>query len=351
MLKNKSLPEQSDIERGMKQQADLTGRLRDFKDWVYDKVKGWEKTAGTAKVVFFFEHHSPRDFQMFKEWVDKNKPDVIVLEEQKDVEFGDMLEGRISIEKLMEIHKSRFPEYSRPRYELLREYYQMNKKINREVKIEQVDPLPKNTLALFLREIGGEIVSTDIRIGNFDSAVKGILQTHKLDAIVLNESDARRASAIEKKIREGEWRGTVLIEAGSAHTRVKNLLRKRLRHRDSVEVSSFYTTKNIAEKEFGGGTVEVYHQGEELTRRNIYKKDLGGEMLLAARFLVASSMYIFESKQDEAEVINYRAMKMANQLSYEECKEIYKKIEDMNQLETFDFVKEYLKKREGKTAD
>jgi hypothetical protein len=42
---------------------------------------------------------------------------------------------------------------------------------------------------------------------------------------------------------------------------------------------------------------------------------------------------------------------MANRLSYEECKEVYKKTENMTTDERFNFVKEYLKKRDEKITD
>jgi len=347
MLKSKSLPEQSDAERDVKQQAEVVGRLKNFKNWLYEKVKGEERFTGTTKVVFFFERHSPRDAELFKDWIEKNKPDVIVLEAFKDRKFKKMLDGGMSIEKYMKRHKYTFPEFSRQQFEFLREYHHREPK----VKIEQVDPGPKNLRVEFLKEFAYKALGISMDAHLFDASAHGLAVIQGLDAILGKQNDARRAFAIDDRIRKGKWHGTILVEAGSDHTEVKNLLKGWFKYDENVEISSIFSTKNLVEKEFGAGTLEVYPQAHEIERRSRYKKDLSGEELLAARFIIAACMYETDCKDDAEELKAYQAIKMANRLSYEECKEVYKKTENMTTDERFNFVKEYLKKRDEKITD
>jgi hypothetical protein len=297
-----------------------------------------------TRVTFFFEAHNLSCLKVFKEHVEKNRPNFILLELEKDTRFLHMLRGEISIGEYMRELNYSFTEFTREQYAFLREEYKKG------IKIEQLAG------GWFSRDlIGGEgiwrKIFASIHNGDFEGAVESELERARIDIEWLNKCERMRAKEIADKIKRGELYGNVLIESGAFHTRVEKFLKEELRGVTNVEkVDAVHAEKEAPKGIFGNTAVSVYRPANELERLYEYVKQPSKERerLLAARDVI----FIFIDKPhadvDFGEEINeFEKIKLVNQLSYEECRALSSEIEEMSREVLFEFIDAYLKKRSG----
>ncbi|HFC97390.1 MAG TPA: hypothetical protein ENJ40_02875 [Thermosulfurimonas dismutans] len=192
----------------------------------------------------------------------------ILLEEPPHPLFPDYLEGRISLERILEESESGFPEYTRTLYPYLRELHR------RGYRILQIEPYLERVLRMQERLAEGaspEEVARDPELGpvyyhehetfgrlldfyssmrdSFESLVEKICAFARADAGRLAFRDHLRAEALLKFLSSLPPDSTVYVEAGyihlilvrelarrkprGVHLRVRNLLLQALPHRSS----------------------------------------------------------------------------------------------------------------------
>jgi hypothetical protein len=334
----------------IKEQVEATERAGNFKKFFTAEPKAkelQEKQAGTERktnIVFLFGSHKPSYLEKLKELTERKPPNFIILEEEKDEHFPKMLKGEITVPQYMrniENSGRLYPntEFSRRKYELLKE-------LSREgVKVEQFEPKLDEATSIKEKEASTTILFMEsfARARNFEDAVSCGIIFAKRYGDVIKVKDESRASGIAEKIKSGEWRGDILIEAGSVHTNVKNILIEGFKGNKEISITSLYAQSKYVEEVFGKGTQEIYDPSHELRRAYAYgkKPDEERERLLAARFVVHHQM----DKEGAPDRVEYEATRMINQLSYEECKQLFNKINQMNSEEAFKVVEDYLKGR------
>ncbi|NYZ78608.1 hypothetical protein H0N99_00510 [Candidatus Micrarchaeota archaeon] len=307
------------------------------------EIKKEELSTGSevnTNIRFFFSFHSLPFLEKFKEEVRKNKPNIIIAEERPDPKFNLMVEGKISIAEYMHGYTYPFPEYCINFYELLRE-------LRREgVRIAGLLPIlaSKDTYSA-VRE-AEERMNRSIQYGDFGGAVDAMLDIIAVHSQPLKLADEMRAREIAKRVKSGEWRGSILVEIGAGHTRVKNLLKKELEGFQEVSVTSVYPVRKSVEEIFRKGVIDVYRPSDELTRLYLYEKKPSEEMkrLIGARAVI-HNLIIDISPENFKQDLIYRATSIVNHLSYDECEKMFGEIIKMDTEMAFTYVDKYLKKR------
>src|SRR5271157_544628 len=84
-----------------------------------------------TSVIFFLGSHTPDFVKIFKEYVEKNTPNVIVLEHPNNEKFNHMIEGKITVAEYMKIEGRNYlsPNSSRRKFEFLREMHKRGARI------------------------------------------------------------------------------------------------------------------------------------------------------------------------------------------------------------------------------
>ena len=348
-----------------------------------------EAEAKTEVVLFLGSHRLPY-VKKFEEMLEKKLPQVIVLEELKNDKFNLMLNGDMGVDGYMKhVRQSgyRFTDskFQKMKYEFLQKFHKEHK----EIIIEQLNPhLPQKLLeSASLETI--ETLYLTMHGENFESAVGAKIDIARMKAHDFKWQEEKGVEEIAGKIKDGVWRGYILIEGGSSHTRKMRLLRREIGESD-ISVSLLSARSEEALEVFGRGEGKVYGPSEvfdpssELIRmcistydkEELLEKDLKdgkinrkefeeGKKLLeeklyengklaSARSLIFSLIKTYEVDTDDR--AEFEAIKLVNQLDYNECREIFKKIhfhsqlksaEMMNEQAAYNLVKTYVEKRDA----
>lgn len=347
------------------------------------EARGGEAERKT-EVVFLFGAHNLDYVKKMRELTERRLPNVIVLEEPKNAGLEKMLKGEISVEEYVNSRAYTFKEAAKERCELLVELHKKG------VRIEQIDPghglVWKKGVAhpFSFDEAAGNRFAMHIAAGNFEKAVDTAVNLSAITAVEIKKRDEMRAKEIAAAIKKGELSGYILVEAGSIHTRTKNLLNELLKG-EQVAVKAEFARKEAAKEVFGEWAQEVFSPLDELRRiyanglqgeldrkwekrwaerwrrdeeaveseggrlkalkervRGVFDREYGGER---ERLLGARSVVLFKITGDDVEedIKQMKAVGMVNRLTYEECKEVFQKTSGMNEDEAFAFLEEYLK--------
>jgi len=305
-----------------------------------------------TSVIFFLGSHTSDSVKIFKEYVEKNTPNIIVLEHPDNEKFNRMIEGKITVAEYMKVEGRNYlsSDSSRRKFEFLREMHK------RGVRIETLtsESLAGGNASLKLsKDAAFEELSSSLQNGDFNRAVRSCLNFLEIFGVEAKLRDQWRAQEIAEKVRSGEWKGNILIEAGAIHTQAKNILIDELKGMDNVNVSSVYSFREIASRVFKGSISEVYPPGDELIRIHTYEAtkrtsvDEEKEKLLGARSII----HFLMTKSLASEVgveTEYTATKLVNQLSYGECETLFNKVQKMDQESAYKFVEDYLRKKDKK---
>jgi hypothetical protein len=317
-------------------------------------LKSKEGEAKT-EVVFFFEKHQMTYLKSLKESVERVKPNIIVVEHTHEEIFDMMIKNSISVKEYMGItrYSHTAPEFSKNKYELLREFHKKGVKI-KTVAAEETDNTRRELTEL--RRIAERNMNLYAMVGDFGGMVSAGMDMARALGSEGALRDIKRSAELAGKIKSGEWRGTIMVELGMAHTACKNMLIEQLRDRDDVTVSSLHPFKDVASEMFH--TAEsVYAPGLELSRIFGQEATIGGEIcsrdrkrLLAARDIIYSLTYDEKTESREGERWDYERIKMVNKLSYDDCRGLCEEIlkTDMGAEKASQLVKDYLKSERKK---
>jgi hypothetical protein len=335
----------------------MMGRGVAFKS-VEDYLK--KRDVRKTEIVFFFEHHTLPSLKLFKEYVETNKPDILVLEQGKDDKFEQMLEGKIGVAEYLKggyyVHR-----------EYLKELFPFLKKLRKEgVRIEELASedearsietsgiekrLPHKELRVSLKEAVSSFLKKSDR--GFEYAVGKRIELAQRNGVRYMLRDAGRAWEIAEKVKTGEWSGRILVQVHSAHSQARELLAGKLRGVEDTSISAVYPFRNAVSEVFESRTSDVHQPAVELERICAHEAFGNKKMVswetkktLAARDMLHGC--ITESIATEAdERRDYEATKLVNQLSYEECRELFNKVRYTRTETAFGYVEDYLRERDG----
>lgn len=345
--------------------------------------KGAEKKT---EVVFLFGGHTVDYVDKMKELTKKKLPDVVVLEEPESENFRRMLKGEVTVQEYVRSRGYTFKEAAIARCELVVELHKKG------VKVEQIDPghgiaWVHYPSSLTFESAAEERIMRHIKNGEFEKGVNAIINSMAIMAVETKKRDEMRAEEIARRIQNGELKGYVLVEAGSIHTKVKNILRERFKGSDEVEVKSEFARKENANEVFGRWALEVYSPLNELHR--IYKNGLEGELDQKwmkkwgkrwrreggteefwdergrlerlgdrvsewfdrsyggerERLLAARAAVMLRAGGLEDDLKEMKIARMANKLNYDECKKVFEEMRGMDEEAAFKFLEGYLKNR------
>ncbi|MEM3690180.1 MAG: hypothetical protein QXZ40_00415, partial [Candidatus Micrarchaeia archaeon] len=186
------------------------------------------------------------------------------MEEDKKATFQQMLEGKITVKQYMQGYIYPMPQFIEKRYEFLVKLH----KEKPEIRIEQFEPSIEMELRNMIRNQISRESGLSVAKGDFEGGVKGMINFAKSEADWLKVEEEMRAKGIAEKIKNGEWKGRILVEAGATHTRVGHFLKKYL---NDVEVSSIYLFKEtiqeaLKDEVYGSQLHMLYPPPQELKR-------------------------------------------------------------------------------------
>jgi len=317
-----------------------TEKPEPFKE-VIGKKGGAERTTD---VVFFFGASSS---QRLRELTKGNVPDIIVVETEKDPYFQKMIRNDITVDEYLRICPYKFynPESSKRMFEFLKELYEKG------AKVEQLNSEWQPLGGWIHKMKTNEVLVDSIMKGDFEKAVYTAVEYAKISANWFKVADIARAAEIAEKIKTGEWKGYILVEAGTLHTLMKNTLSYQFRNMENVTINSLYAREEDAGKVFGTRVSEVYDPRHELIRMYMYGKEPANEKelkerenLLGARFVILCEVVPKNLKDTDI----FEATKLVNQLSYEACKKLFDKMHSnkMNEETARTYLKNHLKKKD-----
>ncbi|MEM3555696.1 MAG: hypothetical protein QXF56_03200 [Candidatus Micrarchaeia archaeon] len=287
------------------------------------ETKGGTETD--TKVIILYTAHTPNFLKQFKGFIETTKPNLIILEEDKKATFQQMLEGKITVKQYMQGYIYPMPQFIEKRYEFLVKLH----KEKPEIRIEQFEPSIEMELRNMIRNQISMEIGLSVAKGDFEGGVKGMINFAKSEADWLKVEEEMRAKGIAEKIKNGEWKGRILVEAGATHTRVGHFLKKYL---NDVEVSSIYLFKEtiqeaLKDEVYGSQLHMLYPPPQELKRLYISGRKVSEERekLLGARALVLS-MITSKNEGELGNVDTIKKIQMVNRLNYEECRDLFNEI-------------------------
>ena len=313
-----------------------------------------------TEIVFFFEHHTLPSLKVFKEYIERNKPDILVLEQGKDDKFEQMLEGKIGVAEYLKggyyIHreylKELFPFLKKLRKEGVRIEELASENEARSVETSGIEKrLPHKELRVSLKEAVSSFLKKSDR--GFEYAVGKRIELAQRMGVRNMLRDAGRAWEIAEKVKTGEWSGRILVQVHSAHSQARELLAGKLKGVEDTSISAAYPFRNAVSEVFESRTSDVHPPAAELDRIYVHEAFSNRKMVswetkktLAARDLLHGC--ITESIASEAdERRDYEATRLVNQLNYEECRELFNKVRYMRTETAFGYVEDYLRERDG----
>jgi len=292
-------------------------------------------------VLILFTSHRVEMLPHFEE--EARKRDIIIIEEPRDENFQNMLEGKITVDEYVRKLNTSFPVYSKHQCEILKRLHSMGKKIYQsepyleaiegiykaieEGKFEQ---LPKGGTIAEVQSIERTVNSAWLDYQeaflkkDFDALVEATVRFTKADAERFKVRDRMRAEEIAKIIEEDN--GSILVEAGQIH-----ILLPRYLEEMGFKVSTLNLPEVVA-KRLG---IELYpNPGNELTKRFMLGEDVDEEeaRLMAARGIIYISLIPKEEMLPSKDnpyphlVEENKVAKAVSKLSYEGCRRLFYKI-------------------------
>lgn len=294
-----------------------------------------------VEVVLFYPHE-------LKKSIEKKRPNVILLDEGKNDNFKPMLDGIKDLNEYLRERKYLSPARGEV-LKFLKEFHANN----RDVIIELRSEFPNEyaTDVRKARKDARERIVSCMEGYDFDGAVDATMKYTELNMKPHREGDELAMKEVAEKIKNGEWSGTIFIEASVMGSRKAQLLKNELSGMENVRITYTPLREEEAEKVFGKGVAEVFTPLSELERFYSRGKNSGGERdrLIAARHVawMVISMGMGGSEREFIS-IKHEATKMANKLrSYEECRELFKELRPLDNKSAFNFVDLYIKKKDG----
>jgi len=276
-----------------------------------------------------------------------NQHDIIILEEPPNTLFYKVLEEKISLEEYVKNTEFWFPGFTKESLKILRKFYKSGKKIFQiEPYLEKValiqkeleegkeigeiieDPELKEIYRVENQAIGKLLKYYEVSLStDFEKIVEAVKEFSRADAERFRLRDYLRAKAIIKILPE---KGKVYIEAGTIHIYFKKLLHIYLGR--NWKISHKFLLENQLKPLIGKPW--IFPPGELLTLRYILKRKENEEIenLLAARSLIYIKIIPKEELLPSAEEPfphlkkELKAINMVNQLSFEDCAILYKKL-------------------------
>jgi hypothetical protein len=300
-------------------------------------------------VTLFYEYHTMSCHEELKKYLESKKPDVVILENEKDPRFPMMLEGRMSIDEYTEWSISKgfmFTDINsfKENCKMLRELHQKE-----HLQVEQIAPGWVHAFPEMNQNI---VMMKSVMDKNFEYAVGEFLKFAKANAEWMGDCEAKRGKEIADKIKRGELHGDILIQSGAAHRILKHALEKELTGTD-VKVNPFYAFKEASERFLGHGISYIHMPQHELATEYLGDKQptQERERLLAARqviFALFPESVRPTSGRFEMESRMMELVKIVNQLpSYEICKELFLETNVMGRDVKLEFISAYVKKMNG----
>jgi hypothetical protein len=348
MLKIKEAQELGTLGPSFKEQAEAPGKLKDFGGWLRSKMKGESGTESHTEIVVLTALSELKILEKVRKEFNLKKPNIFVLDEEKNPKFQQMLEGKIGIDECLTERIAYSKRYGREFYRFVIELHKKG------VEVEQLSPpqgwLSAEMIKKFERQY--QDIFTNVEQGNFEGAVGLEVNTAKMQATMMASNGKARAAEIAEKIRSGEWSGDILVMSGAAHRLTKYLLMEELKDMN-VRVKSDYAAREAVSRVFGPGISDVSSPQTELLE--LYEHGIQPtperEKLLAARNIIRRLIQSSPADSNFAQEVSYaRSIKLANQLGYEECRALFSEIKDMFEEVAFEFVDAYLDKRGGIAA-
>jgi len=266
------------------------------------------------------------------------KYDTIVLEEPKNRELKELLEGKMRVEEYVKWLDTPFPLFTRYEAEMLLRLHRIGKKILQiEPYLEVIEGIHdaveagvfeeyiKDETVEAVREVERRATEAHLRYQevfmkrDFDRLVDATISFAKVDAERFRMRDHMRAKVLPKL-------SNALVEAGQMHVILPECLR-----RMGVEVETISLPEIAARK---CGLKLIHNPGTILTRKYIMgeKISLEEEKLLAAQALIYISVVSKEEMLPTKEnpfphlADEIRAAKFATKLSYQDCKKVFEKM-------------------------
>jgi hypothetical protein len=329
-------------------QLSEAGRTREFRDMLFEKIKG--KAEKTTTICFVLGSHTVSFIDAFEQLIISKSPKVILVEEENGESFQKMLKGA-SVKDYMKSRTYISDEFKERRSKF---YYFLREQSKNGVIVESLGHFTPFETSV-RRIISSHEIDTHAERGNFEKSVKSSNESAKIEA-TSREAENKDADILTKKTKDKEWTGFILVERGLVHTRERTLVEKKLRDEkvEDVKVISVYPARQVAAEVFGAHTIHKYTPFDELERLYIFGEDKKiskkefeerENLLGARRVLLEKIKRIPKDENFQVEKAIYEATKLVDQLSYDECREIFKKIRSMDEETAFEFVDDYTKKR------
>jgi hypothetical protein len=291
--------------------------------------------------------------------------DAIFLEEPTTNGFFPMLQGTLATADYLMSVDVEYPEFSRRMCRLLQILHQRGK------KIYQVEPFLKSLVEIhtfFANGHGPQDLNRDsdqyrvylaernaagallnyyktVVAGSFDETVEAIRRFARQDAARFRLRDAMRAQAIITLLKVSE---SSYIEAGEMHYGLWSMLRRTVSK--DFYVKPLFTA--AAALETIGINSRFYGPGDKLTLLYVFHPTIHEtvrERLLAARSLVYTK--IIEKKELTEDLESFphlrdeaACIQKVNQLSLEDCRNIFPDLRRTNTFEARQIVDRYFKR-------
>jgi len=315
-----------------------------------------EKQVGAEKktdVTFFFAMHTIHNVELFKKYVGNNPPNIVVIEYRPDYRLNQMLDGKITIAEYMEGKRYPFPKVTEEEFKFFKELHEKGVRIETLSSEDRGIEAQKGIRMQLL--IARDSLSHCLEEGDFEGAVDECVTSGELRGLLNAERDMFKAKEIVGRIRSGDWSSNILVRTGVAHTWPKHQLVEELKGMKDVSVSSLYPFRDMVKDTFGWKNLAgVYPPYNEMDRavtyhilRNTKLMDEGRKQLLGSRDVIYELICNPELDSEEETKEYYEVIKMINQLSKEECKNLFNEMHSkkMDEETAFKFVKDYLKNR------
>lgn len=323
------------------------------------------------KIMVGFSSHRVEALKFMEKEMERH--DFILLEEPPNRSFKKMLGREIDVDEYIERTTPEFPLFFEHACEMYRGLYRENKEI-RQVEpylqvleeiyalIEKEKPSPGDILRMpskrgvYLHESRATAALIKYYQGlmqkDFDLIVGDVMAYAMADARRNIFREKMRASLIADKIRAGEYRGRICVEAGYIHLPLFAYIKQATRGLEVIVKPVFLLeepTRRMAGAEMGRGMRMALSPGDILTRRYMCGKKRIRELeeLLAARSIIYVKLLSKDEKipstaepyphtAEEIRLISY-----VRELGYEDCRELFQIIQFLKREEALKLSKKF----------
>ncbi|MEZ0344791.1 MAG: hypothetical protein ABWJ99_08350 [Caldimicrobium sp.] len=313
------------------------------------------------ELIVGFSHHRLEVLPHLKTYLEK--ADLIILEEPASKNFESFLKGEKGFYEALKEEELGFPEYTKELWNYLKKLYQEGK------EIFQIEPYLSGLKRIYeeitanekkeFDEVLQRIYDTENRCtgkllefyestlkDDFETVINRVIDFSREDAKRFKLRDEMRAQAILENLPDT---GKIYIEAGTSHLHLLKRLSKNLKGKGGLKV--VFLLGEVCKKLTG--KTWIYPPGELLTLKHIlgHKMERFEERLLSARALIFIKIIPKEelrpNPQNPYPHLHWElsANFMVEKLSFEDCKQLYKKTFFVSDYEkAFMIVKSYFLK-------